>query len=232
MARRTHKKSSAQFEKKLASYALAGAAALAVPGVAKADIINVSNIDQFFSQSSTPNSYDFNLSGASSDDITITAEPNTIPYSSDASNDVDALVNAGAGLVYDGPTTDPFSNVAALSFGSLIGTGDNFGSGGKLVAYDTVNSDVDGDWSATGASNYLGFYFTGPDGIQYGWADISTTATATTSSFEILSYAYETNPGMSISAGQTSELPEPSSLVMLALGGAGLIALRRRKRNA
>jgi hypothetical protein len=44
--------------------------------------------------------------------------------------------------------------------------------------------------------------------------------------------AYDTVPGQSIQAGQTSATPEPGTLSLLALGAAGLAVLRKRKLSA
>jgi hypothetical protein len=211
---RKEPRQTAQLEKKLAAYAIAGAAAFVAPGIAKADITYVS-VNQVVTDSGT---YDFNLSGVSSDDITISAD------SFEGFPEVDVSQTAsGAAVLLDGVN----SNVTALGFGALINpSATNWGSGGKMASSFPPEP---GDWSSTGGSAYLGFYFQGPSGPQAGWADIATTANTTTSSFEILSYAYETNPNVAITAGEGSPVPEPSALPLLVLGAAGLIALRRRR---
>jgi hypothetical protein len=98
-----------------------------------------------------------------------------------------------------------------------------------LVSFDTTNSNIGGHWPSNGGSAYLGFYFTVSSAIDAGWANISTTATGTASSFTVTDYAYETVGNASITAGQLTETPEPSTMALIALGGAGLIALRRRR---
>ena len=210
-------------DKKLAAYSLAGAAAFIVPGAAKADIVYVPNVDTVVNQTG---SYDFNLSGPSSDDITLTAQAGTTDSTTpDPTNEVDFSTNGVAQVML----SFPFS-ASDLAFGALIdpSTGP-WGSTGKLVNYDTVTGTPDGFWPTNGDTGYLAFYFGAAGSPQAGWAQIATTDGASGASFEVLDYAYETNPNTPISAGQTAETPEPSALPLLILGGAGLIALRRRR---
>jgi hypothetical protein len=209
-------------EKKLAAYTLAGAAAFIVPGAAKADVIYVPNVDAQVNQTG---SYDFNLSGPSSDDITLTAQAGTNPDGGDPTNEIDFSTGTGAQVnVGGGPF---FGDATDLAFGALIDPSAGYwGSSGKLVAYDTVGDYTNGGWPSNGDTGYLGFYFGAPGSPQAGWAQISTTANAGSASFEVLDYAYETTPNTPISAG---EVPEPSALPLLVLGGAGLVAFRRRR---
>jgi PEP-CTERM motif len=197
----------AQFEKKLAAYSLAGAAALIAPAAAKASIV----YDSVDTVVNYPNSYGFFLTGSALPDISINANDGAISASTNNSAEV---------------SLDPtFSeDVAALGFGAIIDpSSSNWGTGGKMAEFPF------GDWSTTGGTAYLGFEFGNPLDPQAGWAEISTTTTSTGSSFEILSYAYQTVGGTPISAGEGSPVPEPSALSLLALGGVGLIALRRRR---
>lgn len=83
-----------------------------------------------------------------------------------------------------------------------------------------------GGWDLAGGTAYMGFYFGGATSPQYGWADISE---AGDNSFTVVGYAYETDPNTAITAGEGAPTPEPSSLPLLVLGAAGLIAWRRRR---
>jgi hypothetical protein len=212
---RKQSRRNSQLDKKLAAYSLAGAAALIAPAVAKASIVYVGNVDQTVNN---PNSYDFNLSGLSSDDITVTADTEFI-YPQ-----VTVSTANGAEVLMDTANSD----VAALAFGALIDptSATNWGNGGKMASTEPY---YPGDWSYSGGSAYLGFYFESGGQSYAGWADIATMTNGATSSFEILSYAYETTANTPITAGEGSPVPEPHAMPLLALGGAGLIALRRRR---
>ncbi len=199
-----------QLEKKLAAYSLAGAAALIAPAAAKASIVYES-VDMVVN---SPNSYGFFLTGSALPDISINADD----------GEIDASTNNSAEVFMDTVNSD----VAALGFGAIIDptSSSNWGTGGKMASALPIDS---GDWSTGGGTSYLGFEFGNPLDPEAGWAEISTTVIGPATSFEILSYAYETVGDTRITAGEGAPTPEPSALPLLALGGIGLIALRRRR---
>lgn len=215
-------------DKRMAAYTLAGAAVLAAPAVAKANSITyVPNVNVTVSQ---PGSYDFNPSGAAGADIMLTAQStNVVFFGGDPANEIDATAGVNAQIL-------GFIGASALTAGQLINPNAVCSppipcttNSGKLVGYDLNTNNPYGGWSPTGGSAYLGFYFDAGSGKQAGWAQIATTANAAGSSFELLSYAYENDPNTAILAGQTVPTPEPGTMTLLALGGAGLAALRRRR---
>jgi hypothetical protein len=219
---RKESRQTGQLEKKLTAYSLAGAAALAGAGAAKADIAYFPNVDKLVSQTGS-----YTIPGTG---ITLTADDDVVDLTGpppSVQNNNEVTVDGGtSGVLLTGLI---YNNVAALAFGALIdpnGLGTTWStSGGKLVS---TNSNT-GVWPNNGGSAYMGFYFGDPGSPQAGWAQIATIANGSTSSFELLSYAYETSPNVAIDAGQTAATPEPSALPLLVLGGAGLIALRRRR---
>ena len=80
---------------------------------------------------------------------------------------------------------------------------------------------------------FIPFRFNNGAGMQYGWARIHRLRTD--SGYILVDYAWG-DPGDRIKAGQTSStgdqveaVPDQGSLGLLALGGAGLMAWRRRR---
>lgn len=76
---------------------------------------------------------------------------------------------------------------------------------------------------------YVGVEFTRSAQTYYGWIELENYVTPTYAEVELLGYAYNTTPGDSIPAGLTT--PEPATLPLYALGAAGILALRRRRRK-
>jgi hypothetical protein len=230
-------RNNSQLKKKLKAYTLAGAA-LAIPGVAKADII-YEDVDQTFTAPETSPysvSYDFYLSGSPTPDIQITAihllKEFENPEAGFHANQVNASVNTGAAIFGDNTFPPPPGApppAAPLAFGALIDpSSTGWGTGGKMRGYWPDSGEDYGTWAPTPEA-YLGFYFEGSGGPQAGWAHILTLADEDTASFTLYDYAYQTDAYAPIMAGQTSVIPEPSTMSLIALGGIGLIALRRRR---
>ncbi len=121
-----------------------------------------------------------------------------------------------------------FPYASRLNFGQginsrpFIGTG-TFAKGTLAFRGGYTNSQ----WLSSGIG-YLGFRFDSGSGMQFGWVQIRMDKGAPGNSYTIIDYAYG-DVGDMISAGQ---VPEPGSLGLLALGGLGLVAWRRKRGQA
>ncbi len=73
------------------------------------------------------------------------------------------------------------------------------------------------------ADDFIGLAFTLSDGLHFGYAEVAGP--------QLVSYAFESTPGVSISTGAVAAVPEPASLAMLLVGVAGVAAIRRRVRT-
>lgn len=78
----------------------------------------------------------------------------------------------------------------------------------------------------TGLDAFVGVRFEANDGLHYGWVRVSVPFIGVNGGW-IHEWAYETRPGIPISAGA---VPEPSTWALL-IGGGVLIVWFRRKRN-
>lgn len=146
---------------------------------------------------------------------------------------------AATGSFLVGPGASALSRGAAkLPSGALISQSRPKSRYGRLLWYmetDPSGGSLNGAWFK-GGSGFLGF----SDQGHAGWVGLNfSRISACVPGFRngcfdplgkinVTGYAYETNRGVSIRAGQTSAVPEPGTLSLLAFGAAGLLALRKR----
>jgi hypothetical protein len=119
---------------------------------------------------------------------------------------------------------------ARLGKGSPIGSRDRFGSGIMFRSRSSLGHWVPG--FPEPSRGYLGFEF-GVNSKHFGWVALSVFKIDSSNEHGVAGlikgYAYDTIPRQAIDAGQT--VPEPGTLSLLALGAAGLFALRKRKQS-
>lgn len=97
-------------------------------------------------------------------------------------------------LLYDG------SWPAKLESGDMIGP-----SGTWLESPGPLNRDGNGHWQTNAADKYIGFRFkrtTAASGWYYGWLKMTVAPGA--ASFTVKAWAYKTQPGIAIAAGDMS----------------------------
>lgn len=114
-------------------------------------------------------------------------------------------------------------NFASLSAGTLAG---------PALSYSTAPESMSAanGW-ALNSDNYFGFRFLneGNSQIHYGYGVVNIGASFNAAGRAIVSLFYEDQPGMAITVGA---VPEPASLVLMLLGGAGMTAFAARRRLA
>ena len=125
----------------------------------------------------------------------------------------------------------PFVYPSHLAAGINIATGafqvnPSNGVGGHYFGTLASNAFNGGQWHSAD-TGFVGFRFNGGTGLQYGWARLTMDGSTSGNTFTLVDYAWG-DFGDQISTGQTA-VPEPGSLGLLALGGIGLMAWRKRR---
>ena len=233
------------FEKKWAKYAIAAAAALAVPAVAQGDVVYSGPVDEAVSDGG---SLVFSLNGVNPD---FTLQTYAYGYNEGNGNysyegEVYLTSNAAGGVDTASPLSpgtpigpsSPFSTFLTSDYEEVYGYSEEYTYGcGYKDEYTCYGYDYYGPYyygQGANGDSLIGLEFTTGGQTYYGWADIYSDAnTNPYAEGELLDYAYNNTPGGSIQAGQeVSPVPEPPSMVLFALGAAGIGLLLNRRRRA
>ncbi len=211
MTENTFRPTPSQTKTRLAYSLAAGAAASVAATNADAQIVysGIQNIDiaQFGAQ-------DLNLDGDAYNDILL---KNYVF----GGNYQGAYVNFAPGKVV-GFTTG-LSYATALVEGDMIDAAAT--AGGPFAVSLAYGNNPDSQFdNATGA--FIGLEFPINAVSHFGW--IRVTIDNAGGAFTVNDWAYNSVPGEGIKAGR---IPEPSTLGLLAAGGVGLVALRKRRRS-
>jgi PEP-CTERM motif len=201
------------FEKRLMRYALAGGALLAAPA-AHASIIYSGSLGTLVPANGSPLTVSFDPLAAGATDFTLTVSSTTSPSTTIS------VAPAPGGLLDVGP----------LAYGTPITLADTTLSGTTNLVQ--IKGSSSGAWLNFSSPAYLGVQFYASSQPYLAWVELQLDQNAPSAT--LLGWAYNDQPFESINAGDTglATIPEPSSLTLFALGAAGVLALRRRRRTA
>lgn len=131
-------------------------------------------------------------------------------------------------MAINGGSTSPHRFGAGATIDGSFG-----GSWSSSNGDTSFNSDGDsGSFSPDfGANSFIGFRAPSASGFIYGYIEVlwNWTGTSSTSSFQLLSAAYEDQVDTAIVTPGGSVVPEPTSMAIFGLGALGMAYRARRK---
>jgi len=241
-------------EKRFMAYALVGGVAvLGVQDVADASIVT-GTVNQTIGPSSL-NSWVIDFDGDNNGELAFqVVSSSTAPASNGFQLNIQSgtAMYQGTGSMNNGNFTKPLATV--LTGNTLIGptapSGSSWGantpqSGAKsytgLQDYDqTTGLPIAANGFAGETQKFIGFTVvlttekvgSAPYPYHYGWVRVSAPSTWG-GNLTIHDWAYESQAGVAITTpGGGGTVPEPGTLQVVALGGLGLVAWRRRRLQA
>ncbi len=220
--------------------AILAGAVLAAPFAAHAGSIDFGPIT--VTSGGSPNSLSVDLLGNGDLEYTFTASLTshdvTITPLSDA-NVSNAMYAGDNNFFCNGCLSEaiPFASgsAAASLLNPFIST-----PGGFLQKTGGSGGAVKGPWPNDGSFRYLGVSFTDRGTNYLGWIQLSAqvcdpSCPVSNTTSQVAATQVATNPFASftlVSGDIEAATPEPSSIALLAMGAAGLAALRARRKNA
>jgi len=162
------------------------------------------------------------------------------------------IQGAAVSNMFVGTAAGSFRYPSNLAFGANIAAGPFAAHNASFFATMAYGGGFAHSKFLNGGTGFIGFRFNGGSGIEYGWARVNMTGNVANASptnsgdrltsinaqhlgrrgidapgngFTLIDYAWG-DVGTAITAGQ---IPEPSSLGLLAVGAAGLLAWRKRR---
>ncbi len=139
--------------------------------------------------------------------------------------------NIGAGL-FSTINTATAGNAGGAAWGNLADSVWSYNNGS--LTYNKISSY--GDFN--NARGFMGVEFEIAGSSHYGWVDVEASHSGEGGAFSneltIYGWGYETVAGAGIQAGvgeESNPVPEPATLVTLAMGAAGIYAWRRNRKR-
>ncbi|MBZ5611958.1 MAG: PEP-CTERM sorting domain-containing protein [Acidobacteriia bacterium] len=238
--------------RRLTTYAIAGGAAVALAPPVHADIVYVNPTTKpFLSQSGMGTQFlylDLNGDGALDYEANVGVLPPIPPLilGPVVNADLDPLNGNLEVAVYDSAASNEY--VLPIPFGLTVGPVVNLDPywvsraewWAEDAALNQVKIGAESFWpNDLNDPRYVGLQFDISGEMHFGWMLASTAwvydknVDNVSSQMEIYSWAYKSDPNTPIVVGATSsEVPEPSSLALCALGAAGIALLKQRRRRA
>ena len=203
-----------RFRSRTSLASVATLAAVAAPSLLQAQIVWSGVLNSTVNAGSTQALLDFN-SNATADNTEAYLVFSPFDGKNDPSLSVSPTENA-----FLNPSTAFLYNNTPVAFGSTID--------GNL-SYSTVHP---GELvPADGTSRYFAFQYQASGGPYYGWMQLTFSADANTGTLQ--QWAYNGVSGASLTAGQTSAIPEPTTVATLfGLAAFGTAWWRRRQKQA
>jgi PEP-CTERM motif len=126
--------------------------------------------------------------------------------------------------------------IRSFEFGNSIGPGSTMpmhqiGPYSPFVNFTGAVSTNATNFRNPDAPQYWGFGLNIDGDIHYGWGRLSTFNNAGVWTATLHEYAYQSEPGVPILAGSLPQIPEPTTLALLAAGGGGIALASRRKQR-
>jgi hypothetical protein len=140
------------------------------------------------------------------------------------------IQGAAVSNMFRGTAQGNFRYPSNLAAGANIAAGPFAAFNGNFFATLAYGSGFTNSKFTDAGTGFIGFRFAGVSGIEYGWARVTMNG-GPGNGFTIVDYAWG-DVGQAIVAGQTTAVPEPASLGLLAVGAAGLLLWRRSRSKA
>jgi hypothetical protein len=215
---------SKNLERRLAAYGSLAAAAISMPAAAQAGAVS------WYPDLSTANGPIY------FDPFSAAGYAGTTPYASDF--ELLTSVQGASGSLLTarllvspgnaGPNGNEFAesaaSVARLAPEMTVGASLAFSSVDGTLAEN--HSPAFGLWNPVPEAGVLGFELVSGGPTLYGWADITVNSDYT---ITLQAFGYDDSGAAVTALPPISPTPEPASIVLLALGAAGIAAWRRKK---